>query len=52
MSHPQPGSRPPQPQAQATRATLARVYAHHFAEVQRLEARRLAAANRRIRSGM
>ena len=52
MSHPQPGSRPPQPLAEVTRTMLQRVYARHFAEVQRLEARRLAAANRRIRNGM
>jgi hypothetical protein len=46
MSDPQPGihkTRNSDPREQ-----LRRLYARHFATVQRLEARRLAAANRRL----
>ena len=46
MSNPQPGIH--KNDRHDPHAELRRIYARHFATVQRLEARRLAAANRRI----
>jgi len=47
MSDPQPGIHKPHEDHSAS-AALRKLYARHFAVVQRLEARRLAAANRRF----
>jgi hypothetical protein len=48
MRNPPPAAVPRPYAADKARTLLRRLYARHFATVQRLEARRLAAANRRI----